>query len=540
MPSPKALQKQTILDDLVNQFADPLSFFRELIQNAIDAGSGQVDVYFDFEPDGAGDAGTMVVHVDDFGEGMNREIIETRLTRLFSSAKDDDYTKIGKFGIGFVSVFAIEPDAVCVDTGRTGESWRVLFSPDKTYELYALDRPAEGTQIRIIKQATRAEFDDFVERAREVVRYWCKYVDVVLSFEDEEIDEPFDVDSPCKIVHREEGTRLVMGLVDKKAAPFGYYNRGLTLKEGEQSPWPHVAFKIDSRYLEHTLTRDEILQDTNFHKAWALLEAFATERLPDELVDRIEQAANDPAQTAHHDRLCRLLVRWLAGGEEFRRGWEKRRLFATVNGGPVSARECARRADDDRLLLAAQASRLTQKLASDFLIVRAAPGGGVMRLVGLQTDQAPQFAAQRFFLADDCDATLAHDAFGPGAAALPELVERLVDELGGRLEYVGFSRFARPGAFADQMAVVLDDRYEPTPAEDVGAGSEANLRTGRQLIFNADDERVAKLLDVAAREPEFAALMLVKLLLLEDRLRPEVDSLLTTRAIERRERREGC
>ena len=30
--------------------------------------------------------------------------------------------------------------------------------------------------------------------------------------------------------------------------------------------WP-VSFKIDSRYLEHTLTRDQVLEDRHFHKA---------------------------------------------------------------------------------------------------------------------------------------------------------------------------------------------------------------------------------------------------------------------------------
>ena len=32
------------------------------------------------------EAGTMIIHVDDFGEGMDRAIIDTRLTRLFSSS----------------------------------------------------------------------------------------------------------------------------------------------------------------------------------------------------------------------------------------------------------------------------------------------------------------------------------------------------------------------------------------------------------------------------------------------------------------------
>ena len=55
------------------------------------------------------------VTVKDTGEGMDSAIIETKLTRLFSSTKEDDFTKIGKFGIGFVSIFAIEPQLVVLE-----------------------------------------------------------------------------------------------------------------------------------------------------------------------------------------------------------------------------------------------------------------------------------------------------------------------------------------------------------------------------------------------------------------------------------------
>ena len=121
------------LELLVNQFADPLSFVRELVQNSIDAGSAEVEVSCSLQPDAGGEHGTMVIRVDDFGDGMDRAIIDNRLTRLFASDKEDDLTKIGKFGIGFVSVFALQPDAVCLDTGRLGESWRVLFRKDRTF-----------------------------------------------------------------------------------------------------------------------------------------------------------------------------------------------------------------------------------------------------------------------------------------------------------------------------------------------------------------------------------------------------------------------
>lgn len=118
MSEPEPLSVDDALDRLVNQFSDAMAFFRELIQNAIDAGSDEVEVDFEHRD------GMLIVRVDDWGAGMSREIIESRLTRLFSSSKDGDRTKIGKFGIGFVSVFAPKPRAVLVQTGRGLEQLR--------------------------------------------------------------------------------------------------------------------------------------------------------------------------------------------------------------------------------------------------------------------------------------------------------------------------------------------------------------------------------------------------------------------------------
>ena len=162
MSSPAPLELGDALDALVDQFADPWSFLRELIQNAIDAGSLEIDVLLDHDPD----QGMMTIEVVDNGEGMDREIIDARLTRLFSSAKDGDYTKIGRFGIGFVSVFAIEPELVCVDTARAGEHWRVLFKKDRSFEriLDAVDEArgeTVGTSRKLIRFVTDRPGHDF-------------------------------------------------------------------------------------------------------------------------------------------------------------------------------------------------------------------------------------------------------------------------------------------------------------------------------------------------------------------------------------------
>src|SRR5690606_1601606 len=146
-----------------------------------------------------------------------------RLTRLFSSAKDGDYTKIGRFGIGFVSVFALAPELVCVDTGRNGEFWRVLFKADRSFERIVLDQPTEGTTIRIYKRAEPGEVGSARERARETIGYWCKHARVEIRLDDQPISRPLAIDGHGPIHHREDETELLLAYVERREALRGYY-----------------------------------------------------------------------------------------------------------------------------------------------------------------------------------------------------------------------------------------------------------------------------------------------------------------------------
>jgi len=232
-----------ILDDVVHQFSEPLVFLRELIQNSIDAGTREVEVSVELHDDLA------LVRVEDWGSGMTRQIIDRQLCRLFSSTKYGDYTQIGRFGIGFVSVYAVEPEWVCVDTGRSGENWRVLFLPDHSFEVYRLSEPIEGTRVTVAKRIQSSQFEDFRRSSFEVVRRWCKHVPLPVYFDGEDVREPFELEAFCAAEHREEGTRLVAGLVAQMNPLSSFYNRGLLLKETEDARWPHLQFKVDSRYL---------------------------------------------------------------------------------------------------------------------------------------------------------------------------------------------------------------------------------------------------------------------------------------------------
>ena len=302
---------QDTLDNLIEQFSDVYCFYRELIQNSLDAGTNRVDVWLEFIPDkGRKNHGVMVIHIDDYGEGMNREIIDNQLTRLFSSSKENDLTKIGKFGIGFVSVFAIKPDAVSVDTSRDGEDWRILFQSREEFQRLRRDYPVDGTKIQIMKTCERRFYNNFVKRSRETVIFWCKHSEAEIYFQDEQINMPYEVDSACKIHENETAGEVVAGYTRNKTPYYGFYNQGLTLIEGRKEYFPGITFKIKSKYLEHTLTRDNIREDENYWKAIELLNEIVKKRLPAKLFGLIEQEIQKGEQESE---LYRTLLGYAVG-----------------------------------------------------------------------------------------------------------------------------------------------------------------------------------------------------------------------------------
>lgn len=136
------------LGTLVQQFRGEYEFVRELVQNALDSGSAVVRVSTTYEPaddSSSPTAGLAAIHVDDDGSGMSRVVIEEHFTRLFASTKEDDLTCIGKFGVGFVSVFSVEPESVVVTTGTGVECWELVIDSDRRFDLYALENVRQGT-----------------------------------------------------------------------------------------------------------------------------------------------------------------------------------------------------------------------------------------------------------------------------------------------------------------------------------------------------------------------------------------------------------
>jgi hypothetical protein len=362
------------LDNLVRQFARPLDCLRELVQNSIDAGSPRIEVTLSFTPADPGE-GVLAIAVRDFGEGMDEHVIDNELTRMFASSKAGDLSKIGRFGIGFTSVFAIAPEVVHVTTGRHGTGWELVFHADRSFDKIELDQPHKGTCVTLFKRIPVHHLARWKQDIADALTFWCEHCAVPVLFDpsaDAAVDaatsaDPLDpfaafVDEPeqrLRAIHRpldlpdvQWQVRVVLddieACVGLGATPaYRWYNGGLTLLSTSDpaclGPFErelgHLQFKVQCRGLEHTLTRDNVIQDDQWRRVVDVLVRAA---------DELEGALH----LAHQDAVNRgtSLVPTLDGlariASHTQRAPRKEVLVPAVHGPPVllmgtPAPECA-------------------------------------------------------------------------------------------------------------------------------------------------------------------------------------------------------
>ncbi|EYF06867.1 Hypothetical protein CAP_1564 [Chondromyces apiculatus DSM 436] len=304
---------------MVRQFADPYAFLRELVQNSLDAGASRVEVRVERARGGL----TFTAALDD-GQGMGRETIEGPLLTLFSSSKEGVEGKIGKYGIGFVSVFAIGPDAVEVETWRDGQAFRLVLRPDTSYTLEdAGAREGRGTRVTLHQQMDDEAFHRHVTRVRGALSRWCRHADRPITLAvvvdgttlggagyAERIDVPFAVDAAASVTVTEGDMTVAVGpLVGSQHLAggaqegrfAGFYNRGLTLFETSEEMFPGldwVRFKAMSPRFQHTLSRDNVRRDEAFREALRQVGAAVRGPLKRAIAERLGPAAEAAAQAA--------------------------------------------------------------------------------------------------------------------------------------------------------------------------------------------------------------------------------------------------
>ncbi|HEV7559174.1 MAG TPA: ATP-binding protein, partial [Kofleriaceae bacterium] len=276
-----------IVGDVIAQFADPLAFYRELVQNAIDAGSPTIDVRIDHD-DGEQ---IMRIAVRDRGEGMSRDTIENQLLVLFRSTKENDHTKIGKFGIGFASVLAPKPRLVTVTSTREGRRLALQLHPDLSFGLYDGGAATQtGTVVELEVPVPTAEAVDFIRRSETSLVRWCKHATTPIELTAivggvellrRRIDRPLALDGAliqASGVSEDGALSAVVGLVKERYA--GFFNHGLTLYETVGPETEAFSFKVQDSRLGHTISRDDVRRDDAYYCALAFVRQLASIQLP--------------------------------------------------------------------------------------------------------------------------------------------------------------------------------------------------------------------------------------------------------------------
>jgi hypothetical protein len=289
-----------IVGDVIAQFADPLAFYRELVQNALDAGTSSVEVTIDYDDS----AQAARVAVQDRGDGMDRDTLENQLVVLFRSTKERDPTKIGKFGIGFASVLAPAPRVVVVDTTCRGKRWKLHLYPSLEYELFDLGTATtNGTTVELELAMAVKALPDFARRSRTALVKWCRHANRPIHFiarsedgnalADARIDTPLAIDNALVEVRSppDTDTVAVVALTASGRPYGGFFNHGLMLYESTEPLLGALAFKVQDARLGHTISRDDVRRDDAYDSALAAVRALALNGLPDAIAHALADAA---------------------------------------------------------------------------------------------------------------------------------------------------------------------------------------------------------------------------------------------------------
>ena len=98
---------------------------------------------------------------------MNLSERDNFFLKLFKSSKEKDPKKIGKYGIGISSVFALGLEELSVEsTGSLNESWGLQIKGIDSMPKYAYSNieKRKGTKISLVKKVKKSELKKYKDK----------------------------------------------------------------------------------------------------------------------------------------------------------------------------------------------------------------------------------------------------------------------------------------------------------------------------------------------------------------------------------------
>lgn len=545
MGTAKPLPVSEVLRTAIDQYADPMAFVRELVQNAIDAGALAVDV----EVDGAETDHLLEVRVRDDGAGMSRRTIENRLTRMFVSSGDEDPSRIGWFGIGFWSVFALSPLAVIVDTHGPDGAWRVVFESPESYTLRQLDRPRPGTCVSIVlRRQGPHHLRELRGRVAEALATWCSYAGTELRFDGEAITKPFAFDTPVSVLGTDAHTQILAGHPMHGAGYLGLYREGLTLLHDEPLH-EGVTVSISSSRIHHTLKRDRMLHDQAYGSILQLADRVVRRRLCEEVFSALESHVwhppNDPDDheqvakwEADRAYLYRAATWHVRRGHDRLTGADERAAFRSPAGLAIGISACRRAVARRGVIYYAHArSHLTDALEDQgHLVLKLAADSPEHTLLAALDDRA-QLVSVHLQLC--MPKPITDREYRQQTRRLEMAIAQLIIDNGGELTTVQVGYFDYPGSAISGEIFLIQPHFGDISRKSEALGrSDELFECTQTMVLNADHRGMHALIHLAQTEPEYAAYQALKLMLLGSRpaprLSPERDAALAQMAVTRR------
>ena len=212
---------------------DPWFFFRELAQNARDAGASRIDIEARRLP-----SGEEYLRFTGDGTGMGLEEARRFLFRLYSSSKGKDRFAAGMYGIGFWSVLRFRSDHIVVESDNEKEHWGIAI--DSAFELRRVDcrKEGRGTRVTMVRKAHYSTDAEYVSELTGAVRRYCRFLrrndrsstPLTVYVEGRKINESLRLSGPMTLSFREGAVEGAVGLAEKPKVEL--FARGLPVWHG--------------------------------------------------------------------------------------------------------------------------------------------------------------------------------------------------------------------------------------------------------------------------------------------------------------------